>query len=667
MSTQISNIIDKVRQYATDRPNKLAYVFLDNPQPVQITFRSLHMHAMQIAGRLHKHYSMGQRLIILLPAGVDFICAYLGCLYAGIIAIPVNCMSVSQLEANADIIKIIYKDVQAESIISNNETINRFIKLLNGHKWINVDDIDEIVDNLNQPINNNHIAHVLYSSGSTANPKGIITQHAQLSYSLFHTSKIWRYTSNSRTFTWAPHSHVYGLICGLLVPLYNGSTTFVISPLSFITNPRIWFDSISQYKITHTGGPNFCFDLCNNCLDVIALGHLRLDSLKVMVNGGEIVQPESIRLFIQYFSQIGICEKIIYPAYGMTELTGLISCRVAGSKLFAIKVSKIKLSQGNISMTDKLSHGKELISNGKLMPNLQGLIIDPNTDKQVSNGKVGEVCLTGPPLMKQYWNQPQNDTVSYIKNKGKKYFRTGDLGFFIDDELFICGRCKDLIILHGMKYLPQDIENAVLQTQSNSLVRHAVAFSVEIDYQEQLVILLELNQNVNRNNFKILVDTIRNALFKQFAIDAYAIVILPVDSLCRTPTGKIRRQLCRKKYTDKSFTTILHLDEKTINREHGEIQHIYHDNINHSLINNLKIIISSELKIPIKKIDINQDLSIYGMDSITITRIIHHINQFYGINISPEMLIDMENINDITQYLIRQYGKTIEEYYRKIK
>src|SRR5579883_41447 len=663
------NIISTLRKNAVKHAKKNAYVFLEEGEreTARITFKELDQKARAIAAFLQSKNLFGQRIILLYPTGLEFISAFLGCLYAGVIAVPVNCPKLNEFEKYKADINIIAWNADIAGIFTLGDYLPAIKKSCNeliSAKNIFVSDTSEIdihrsVLYQKPQITDETIAYLQYSSGSTATPKASIILHKNLTHNLKYSGKIWDYSKKSVTFTWAPHSHVYGLVCGLLVPLYYGSTTYFMPSGAFIRKPLNWLRAISKYKVTHSGCPNFGYDLCIEEINENDLAGINLESWMVAVNGGENVQYETLLKFSQKFGPFGFCFNHFCSAYGMSEMAGTIAATQITKVPVFFNLSTEGLKNNKVIFTESNQEHSKFVSSGKLIPGLQAMIVDPEKRIALKPGNIGEIWLKGKPVTAGYWHNI-DDTEEYFNAKlvgeDQFYFKTGDLGFIKEDEICITGRLKDVIVIFGKKYYPIDLVKTVAKTLSEfPISKNAVAFSQTVHDKEEIIFVQELLDNPATALFEEIINHIRKTIFDRFGIDLYGIILVNHNSLPKTPSGKLQKKLCQEHYLQNKLQVLKqHIkNQQTVEPEILQIAVAEHQEEN-KLKNQFIKLVSSVLKIDQNKINLSLPLSEYRLDSINIVRFTSSVNDVFQMDITPAALFEYATLENFFNALINK-------------
>lgn len=445
-------LVDLLESRAKENVDKYAYRYLHRgeEETASFTYKELDIQAKAIASRLQSIVTLGERALLLYPPGIEFIAAFFGCLYAGVVAVPVypprRNQKMSRLET---IVKdagatVVLTTASIQSQVESRLADNPDLKVLH---WLATDEVEEKLARTWQhpDINGKTLAFLQYTSGSTGTPKGVMLDHRNLLYNERTIEKAFGHSEKTVFVGWLPLFHDMGLIGNVLQPLYLGSTCILMSPGDFLQKPIRWLRAVSRYKATTSGGPNFAYALCASKLPPEQKVDLDLSSWEVAFNGAEPVRAETLEQFATAFEPYGFRREAFYPCYGMAETTLFVT---GGFKQVepAIKTLKAKALEQNrvVVATDRDDSVRRVVSCGKTWLDQKIVIANPEKLTACPNGEVGEIWIFGSSVAKGYWNRPEvteQTFNAYLSgtNEGP-FLRTGDLGFIEEGELFVTGR-----------------------------------------------------------------------------------------------------------------------------------------------------------------------------------------------------------------------------------
>ncbi len=576
----MDSLSDVLHWRSQHQPNQKAYTFLIDGEAdaIHITYSELDQQARAIAAQLQATVDCGDRALLLYPQGLDFIAAFFGCLYAGVIAVPAALPRRSQKTTR---LEAITANSQAKVALTNSSVqplINKQIPTdspLSKLAWIATDTVASIptaartslIETWQTP-NSQPLAFIQYTSGSTGSPKGVIVSHDNLSHNSKYIQTAFALSPKSVSVTWLPSFHDMGLIDGIIQPLYTGFLGVLMSPGSFIQKPIRWLQAISDYQATHCGGPNLGYELCTQKIAPEAMAQLDLSRWESAYSGSEPVRQPTLDAFAAKFACCGFSPNAFYPCYGMAEATLMVTGGRVDEPPVFIEVSADELARHRIVEADGLSKSatRVLVGCGRSHLNTRVAIVDPQQKTRCKPDQVGEIWVAGPGISQGYWQQPERTEETFgaylasheadVPPQGP-FLRTGDLGFLRSSELFVTGRIKDAIIIWGRNHYPQDIELTVTQSHEALRPECGAAFSVEVEGAERLVIVQEIERTHLRNfDCDQIASAIRQAVAEQHDIQVYAIALIKTASLLKTSSGKVQRQACKTAFTTGALQTV---------------------------------------------------------------------------------------------------------------
>lgn len=558
-----NTIIDILTYRATAEPDKIPYTFLldGEIQEVSYSYQQLDQVAKTIAAKLQQQFQKGDRALLLYPPGLEYIAAFFGCLYAGIVAVPVYPprpnRSLQRLEN-------IFLDAKATVALTTEAVLKTIEKRLvesplsHNLYWLATDKLTPNYQQYqHQDIEAESLAFLQYTSGSTSIPKGVMISHKNLLHNSSLIHQAFGHHCHSQGVIWLPPYHDMGLIGGIIQPLYGGFNVALMSPLMFLQNPLRWLQSISRYKGTTSGGPNFAYELCVRKINQQQLDNLDLSSWEVAFNGAEPINYHTLEAFAVAFAPYGFRREAFYPCYGMAEATLIISGGDKSTRVAAKTVQGKALEENQVvEASEDEENSRTLISCGQSFAEQKILIVNPDTLTECSSHQVGEIWVAGPSIAQSYWNQPQESQLTFsaylADTQEGPFLRTGDLGFIHQGELFVTGRLKDVIIINGRNYYPQDIEWTIEQNYPQIRANCLAAFSIEVGNEEKLVIVAEMERLANFKadwlKPKDLILAIRKAVSADYDLQVYKTVLIKPGTIPKTSSGKVQRHLCRAKF-----------------------------------------------------------------------------------------------------------------------
>ena len=556
-----SNLVDLLRHRSAHQGADRAFSYLVDGESEEIhwTYAELDRRARAIGAWLQTQSLSGQRALLLYPAGLEFIAAFFGCLYAGVVAVPAypprRNRSLSRIQLIAD-------DAEATVALTTQDVQERIQEVLHespslsGLRWQATDQLPCGLDNdWQQPdVHGDTLAFLQYTSGSTGTPKGVMLNHANLMHNSALISYAFEHTRSVHSMFWLPSYHDMGLIGGILQPLYIGQWNVLLSPVSFLQKPFRWLQNISKYKATISGGPNFAYDLCVRKITPEQRETLDLSSWSLAFNGAEPVREETIEQFVAAFGPCGFRREAFYPCYGLAEATLIVSggFKTAPPMVRTFESQALESNHVVDALPDE-EGARSLVGCGGTLLDQEIVIVNPDAMTRCAADEVGEVWVSGPSVAQGYWKRPAESTHTFhahLSDGQGPYLRTGDLGFMRDGELFVTGRLKDLIIIRGLNHYPQDIEATVDRGNPALRAGAGAAFVVEIEGRERLVIVHEAERGRQRDREAMAeaFDAIRRHVAAEHELAVEAIVLVKAGSIPKTSSGKIQRHACREEF-----------------------------------------------------------------------------------------------------------------------
>ena len=560
-------LVDTLRQHASEVPDALAYMFLTDGEDdqVSITYAEMDRRARSVAGYLESVTTQGERALLLYPQGIEYLVAFWGCLYAGIIPIPLyppspKQRSLARIQAIANDAKCKLA-LSTQQIISAKQPVFDQVAGLHGVALVATDTISpHVAECWRQPaITADTLAYLQYTSGSTAIPKGVMISHGNLLHNVAFMRRMYRAGAADVFVSWGPFFHDMGLTMGTLLPLYARFPCVLMSPASFAQRPARWLRAISRFRGTISFGSNFAFDLCVNKVTPEQRSGLDLSCWNVAINGSEPVRTATLERFAEAFGPHGFRPEAFYPSYGLAEATLVVSCGHTPSSTGAKTVcaSRKALENGRVTIASPGSGGSQtLVGCGLTWPDGKAITVDPRTATEAAPGTIGEIWVSGGSVAQGYWNRAEETNETFRArlsgSAAGPFLRTGDLGFIRDGELYITGRLKDMIIIRGRNLYPQDIESTVEASHPGMRRGCGAAFAVDVDDEEKLVVVQEIERGQQANAPSI-VGAARRAVVEEHEVQPYAIVLVKPGSIAKTSSGKIQRRACRDAFINGSL------------------------------------------------------------------------------------------------------------------
>jgi len=537
--------IEKIRKFKDITPNKIAFSYLEcGLIKDSITYKEVYNKYIKYTRYLKKLKLENKLYVLYLSAGVDFVPILFSCIENNIKVIIKTIgetVSSEKLIYQLTELKSDIKDI--EGIITNfdynsfeEKCIDMNLNYINITKKYNNIKYNPTKSNIKEEL-------IILTSGSTKSSKGVLIDSRGLELNVKECINFWNITDKDICLNWMPHSHIYGLVTGFLIPLYSGSTSFIMSPKEYSNDFDLFFTCLSKYKITHTHTPasNMFLEkgydfLKNNKDEKFTLKNLGTVSL-----GGEGIKYDLLEKFYSLAKKFEFKKIAFSPNYGMSEISGLLSAIKSDEELCIVDINELLLKDSNIKNTPN-----NLISVGKVDDKV--IICEPNTFNKLESLKVGEIIINVPSIASGYINCLE-DNESFVKYNGKRCFRTGDLGFLYNGYLIITGRIKELIKISGKNISPYELENIIVSNSNLEFIKSVVVFgkkNIE-DYIEEIGVFIEVddNKNLSVNELKKIIIRIINDKL-QIKIKKENILILRKNKIPRFSNGKVSRKKCNE-------------------------------------------------------------------------------------------------------------------------
>ncbi len=639
-SSKANTFAEHARRAAQRAPDRVIYTVLDRGEREagSLSNGALDQRALEIGAELATLTRPGSRVLMMYPSGLEFIKALFGCFYAGAIAVPVALPDPSRLNRTLPRLKAIVEDSAPRVVLTTASVHAQFAPFLEQFpaltkiQWLATDAIEPGRGSGWSPLSvkPSELAFFQYTSGSTGKPKGVTLSHRNLFHNTDCIARAFQIGRDDISVTWLPNFHDMGLAFGVLIPSFTQGPAFLMSPIDFMRKPARWLEALHRHRATACGAPNFAYDLCVRKTTPQQRASWDLSRLQLVFNGSEPVRAATLRRFAEAFAVSGYKPSAHYPCYGLAENTCIVSGGDARAEPPTLRLLTEALERGDIELApaDASAGVTELVSCGRAVLDSEIAIVEPESGRLLPEGQIGELWVRSPGTGAGYWNRELlSEQVFRASIEGGEpdaaHLRTGDLAFLKDDELYITGRLKDLIIIRGRNIYPQDIELAAEEAHSSLRPGCGAAFSVEARGEEQLVVVHELDTREPVDPDEV-VSTIRHEVAASFGIHVYAVVLIYPRTIPKTSSGKIQRGACRKAFLarklDMLANSVLETDPGTRWAGPAPTRELmralpYTERLS-VMIEYIRAQVAQMLRVDLGAVDVGKPLIDLGMDSV---------------------------------------------------
>lgn len=642
--------------------DKQLFIFHKSYGEVQSFTGKLLGQKVQILGKkLKQLFKPQEKAILMLPQGLEFVVSLLSCFHANIIAIPIDTSKITDADTFSEKVDGIIEDSEAKCMITNTEYV-AYMKQDVCCKNMQLVDIDEINEWGNeQDKAREHelddIAVLLYTSGSSAKPKGVKLSHMNVLYQAIGGSTQCEITEDSRIVSWMPQFHSFGLVFNILAPLYHGAASILFAPDSFISEPSLWIRLLDKYHATHTAASNFAFDYCCSEITIDEVKEMDLSSIRGIFCGGEAVRKETVENFVHKFKSIGLKENIFCPLYGMSE-SGPAATLKPGENIYSLALDLPNLANGKVKVLGDNWKGKykTVVSCGKVRGEFEVVCVNLDTMQRCKADEVGEIWVAGPSVANGYLNRPEESANSFgrkLPGTEKGFYRTGDLGFVMNEHVFIIGREKEVMIIHGKNYHPVDVE-WTLRNEIPELTSQLCVFSDDVDNVESVFVVVEAEDTTKETELENLSRKIIGCISATYGISVYQVVFVAPKNIPKTGSGKLQRKKCRVLLNEGELKTIYQYGRKkstnTIDKKKQQDE------------SKVQLILKRDILAKVFEVDENilkrtEVISEIGFDSLKYIQLAKQIQNKFHITCSPVIIFKYQTITKLVEFIEAELEK----------
>lgn len=581
---EASTFVELLHRRAHQHPEREAYTFLVDGEVEgdRLTYGDLDRRSRAIGAWLQQHVEFGSRALLVYPSDLEFISAFFGCMYGGVIAVPTYPPQ-TRTRRSLEKVRSIIRDVQpaviltTSSLLSLVESVFVQAQELQAVPLVTTDTINPILaERLHDlAIDSSTLAFLQYTSGSTGMPKGVMLTHGNLLHNAAFIYQHFELSPEYRAVSWLPLYHDMGLIGMALQTIYASVQCTIMSPAAFLQRPIRWLQAISRTRATASAAPNFAYDLCVRKITPEQKAELDLSSWTIAFNGAESIRQETLERFAEAFAPCGFRPEAFTPCYGLAEATLLVTGARKEALPTVRTLQTTALAQNQVvagsNNTNEPEKSQTFVGNGRAPAGSEIRIVNPESCIPCPPDEIGEIWVSSPSVAQGYWQRAEETQQTFrarLADTGEgPFLRTGDLGFLQDGELFVTGRIKDLILIRGRNHYPQDIELTVEESHPALRPSCGIAFSIDVLGEERLVVVHEVERQFRNLDVEEVVVAIRQAVARQHELPVYAVALVKVGSIPKTSSGKPQRNACREKFLARALDMV---GEWTLSTEESE-------------------------------------------------------------------------------------------------
>ncbi len=656
-----ATFVDVCRSRARAQPDDWIYTFLDDAGEQALSYAELDASARAVAALLQRHLAPGERALLLYPPGRDYALGFLACLYAGVVAVPAYPPDPVRLGRTLPRLQALVADCGARVALTTSGIADAVEPLTEGApdlralRWLATDAVP-----LSQAsawrapdLRDDAVAFLQYTSGSTGSPRGVVLRHRHLLHNSWLITRAFDTRPQPVGVFWLPPYHDMGLIGGLLQALFRDIPTVLMPPMSFLQRPLGWLEAMSRFGATVCGAPNFAYDLCVRKTTPEQRAALDLSRLEVAFSGAEPVRADTLERFVEAFAPAGFRREAFYPCYGLAEGTLIVSGGSRSAVPVVRRFDREGLLHGEVLASDGDLPGTALVGCGQVLGNQDARVVDPETCRPCAPGRVGELWVRGPSVADGYWQRPGETERTFhgrLADTGEgPYLRTGDLAVIDGGEVFITGRLKDVLVLRGLNYYPQDLEHAADRCHPGVRPGCAAAFSVDAGDEERLVLVQEVAAKVSTPEAGAEVAaSIRAALGEAHGLAVHAVVLIAAGTLPKTSSGKVQRRATREAFLAGALDVVHAWREVAAASPDtppdlapgaGDVLTV------------LRSRLAPLLGVSGESLSVDAPLTHHGLDSLRALEVLHVVDAAWGVSPSIASLLQGQSLRELAQWV----------------
>lgn len=667
--TARTTLVDMLDQVAQRRADETAFVYLPDGdrETDSMTFGQLDQRARALGAWLVDRGLTGQRALLSTPPGTDFVVALAGCFLANVTAVPVV-PETSGRHRRQRLRHIIADCSPAVELTSTEVGVTPSEDQFGGDRddalpCLLVDQVDvaDATGFTPAPVTPDALAIIQYTSGSTTAPRGVMVSQRNVLANLAMLERLFEQPDGRPTVNWLPLHHDMGLFGNVLRSLYSGGRCVLMPPSAFLRRPLRWLQAIDRYGAFVSGAPNFAYDMCVRRVSEEERAGLDLSSWKVAFSGSEPVRAETLERFSEAFAPAGFAPSAFVPGYGLAEATLVVSGVARTDQPAVHDLSGEALRAGEVvKATGSAQDVTRQVSCGRPCPGVEVTLVDPATHRPVPVGRVGEIWLRGENIASGYWNRPEVSAEVFgarlasgpdgePADGGQPYLRTGDLGALIDGELVVTGRIKDLIIVRGVNYYPQDIEYTVRDSVDPERAGVTAVFAEQRDSSEGVVVVQEVRPS--GLDLREVCDEIQKRVMVDHGLPVSRVALVRPGQVPRTSSGKVQRARCRQLLTEGRLIVVYDDIPDSDAESSTGIDLLATDRpaMDESFVDDFRAMVGLVVSRPPESISPDEPLSVARVDSLYGAELQERLHQRFGIEVELTTLLGRQTLREVAE------------------
>ncbi len=655
-------VVEVLAERAAQQPDRTVLTFLADGERESetLTFGRLERRARAVGAALAERCAPGDRVLLLYPPGLEFAAAFFGCLYAGVLAVPVYPPRASQRMAR---LRAIAADCGAALALTTSALRPRLERWRAEEDWrlalLESDAVDESRAAVRRPpaAGASSLAFLQYTSGSTGDPKGVMVRHGNLLANLVDLGCTLERTEGEVLVSWLPTFHDMGLLCSVLHPVFAGHPCYLMSPAAFLQKPLRWLVAISRYRATTTFAPNFAYDLCVERSTAAERAALDLRSWRCALNGAEPIRWQTLVRFAEAFGVAGFDLAGFCPGYGLAEATLKVCTRRQGSGPATLWLERRALAEDRVEVVAADdAEAQPVVSCGTSAIDTRVAIVDPESREPLAEDRIGEIWVAGSTVAQGYWGRPEQSARTFgaalAGTSEGPFLRTGDLGFLHAGELYVTGRRSDRLVIRGMNVYPQDVEATAAASHPLLRAHGAAAFGVPVDGEERLVVAVEATRaRPEEGEAAAAIGAVRRAVSEEHELSLHAVALLAPGQLPTTSSGKVQRRACRAGWQAGTLRVVAEWRDTTAAQRAAAADQAPGGSAADSTPDRVAAVAARALGVSPENLDWAQPFATYGISSAAAVALSGLLQEELGRELPATLLYDHPTLERLVAFL----------------